>query len=150
MRIWAQIDMSCNIERELLKIFIAAPKSSVIHCRLRVSVFLRKRLRTLTGNRCKVRAHESVAKPISHNGHGQSAWYIGGTAVMPTRHNGKHYKSNGNNRMKQMYPNTPNSQQHNSLKYNKTENPRVGGSIPPLGTIHQKSIVLGWRSGTSA
>ena len=34
-----------------------------------------------------------------------------------------------------MYSNTPNSQQYNSLKYNKTENPRVGGSIPPLGTI---------------
>ena len=65
----------------------------------------------------------------------QSARYIGGTAAMPTRHNGKHYKSNGNNRMEQMYPNTPNSQQYNSLKYNKTENPRVGGSIPPLGTI---------------
>ncbi|MHB1643621.1 MAG: hypothetical protein ACYCS8_13380, partial [Acidithiobacillus sp.] len=90
---------------------------------------------TLPGDRCKVRAHESVAKPIPHNGHGQSARYIGGTAVMPTRHNGKHYKSNGNNRMEQMYSNTPNSQQYNSLKYNKTENPRVGGSIPSLGTI---------------
>ncbi|MCK9188697.1 hypothetical protein [Acidithiobacillus sp.] len=90
---------------------------------------------TLPGDRSKVRAHEGVTKPIPHNGHGQSAGYIGGTAVMPTRHNGKHYKSNRNNRMEQMYPNTPNSQQSNSLKYNKTENPRVGGSIPSLGTI---------------
>ena len=39
---------------------------------------------TLPGDRCKVRAHESVAKPIPHNGHGQSARYIGGTAAMPT------------------------------------------------------------------
>ncbi|MBU2846868.1 hypothetical protein HF923_13905 [Acidithiobacillus ferriphilus] len=31
---------------------------------------------TLPGNRCKVRAHEGVAKPIPHNGHGQSARYI--------------------------------------------------------------------------
>jgi hypothetical protein len=90
---------------------------------------------TLPGNRCKVRAHEGVAKPIPHNGHGQSAWYIGGTAAMPTRHNGKRYKSNENNRMEQVYANAPNSQQYNSLKYNKTENPRVGGSIPSLGTI---------------
>ena len=41
-----------------------------------------------------------------------------------------------------MYSNTPNSQQYNSLKYNKTENPRVGGSIPPLGTI----LMLGFVS----
>ena len=90
---------------------------------------------TLPGNRCKVRAHESAAKPIPHNGHGQSARYIGGTAAMPTRHNGKRYKPNENNRMEQMYTNAPNSQQYNSLKHNKTENPRVGGSIPSLGTI---------------
>jgi hypothetical protein len=34
--------------------------------------FVKKLLRTLPGNRCKVRAHEGVAKPIPHNGHGQS------------------------------------------------------------------------------
>ena len=62
-------------------------------------------------------------------------WYIGGTVAMPTRHNGKHYKSNENNRMEQMYPNAPNSQQYNSLKYNKTENPRIGDSIPSIVTI---------------
>ena len=59
-----------------------------------------------------------------------AARYIGGTAAMPTRHNGKRYKSNGNNRMEQMYTNTPNSQQYNSLKYNKTHNPLVHGSSP--------------------
>ena len=64
-----------------------------------------------------------------------AARYIGGTAAMPTRHNGKRYKSNKNNRMEQMYSNAPTSKQYNSLKYNETENPRVGGSIPPLGTI---------------
>ena len=44
--------------------------------------------------------------------------------------------------LQQLYPSVIDQKQYNILNCNKTENPRVGGSIPPLGTIQINDLLI--------